>query len=191
MAKQAWRTVAESFTALFTARDGGVPVGSAAGCGPFPTCYRSHKLLGHSRGHGRDLESRQFSPVKTEVISVTFKDTAESCRVCGARADARARAGRPHVLVGSHDCVCVRFRSQRSVSALSHPASISALHVPRPTGRHRCTGHPTGTAVRAKDRGPDRMGAARAPAAPLPAARGAARRSPARRHTSLASEMKE
>ena len=61
------------FTALFTARDGGVPVGSAAGCGPFPTCYRSHKLLGHSRGHGRDLERRQFSPVKTEVISVTLR----------------------------------------------------------------------------------------------------------------------
>ena len=59
----------ESFTALFTARDGGVPVGSAAGCGPLLTCYRSHKLLGRSRGRGRDLERRQFSPVKTEVIS--------------------------------------------------------------------------------------------------------------------------
>jgi hypothetical protein len=68
-AKQCGEHVPESFTALFTARDGGVPVGSAAGCGPFPTCYRSHKLLGRLRGHGRDLERRQFSPVKTEVIS--------------------------------------------------------------------------------------------------------------------------
>ena len=71
-AKQCGEHVPESFTALFTARDGGVPVGSAAGCGPFPTCYRSHKLLGRSRGHGRDLERRQFSPVKTEVISNTL-----------------------------------------------------------------------------------------------------------------------
>ena len=68
----------ESFTALFTARDGGVPVGSAAGCGPFPTCYRSHKLLGRLRGHGRDLERRQFSPVKTEVISLNrLKDMTD------------------------------------------------------------------------------------------------------------------
>ena len=73
-AKQCGEHVPESFTALFTARDGGVPVGSAAGCGPFPTCYRSHKLLGRSRGHGRDLERRQFSPVKTEVISNTLED---------------------------------------------------------------------------------------------------------------------
>ena len=73
-AKQCGEHVPESFTALFTARDGGVPVGSAAGCGPFPTCYRSHKLLGRLRGHGRDLERRQFSPVKTEVISNRLKD---------------------------------------------------------------------------------------------------------------------
>ena len=71
-AKQRGEQVTELFTVLFTARDGGVPVGSAADCGPFPTCYRSHKLLGRSRGHGRDLERRQFSPVKTEVISVTL-----------------------------------------------------------------------------------------------------------------------
>ena len=77
-AKQCGEHVPESFTALFTARDGGVPVGSAAGCGPFPTCYRSHKLLGRSRGHGRDLERRQFSPVKTEVISNTLEDNQSS-----------------------------------------------------------------------------------------------------------------
>ena len=81
-AKQRGEQVPESFTALFTARDGGVPVGSAAGCGPFPTCYRSHKLLGHSRGHGRDLERRQFSPVKTEVISVTLKDKSRLNNFC-------------------------------------------------------------------------------------------------------------
>ena len=75
-AKQCGEHVPESFTALFTARDGGVPVGSAAGCGPFPTCYRSHKLLGRLRGHWRDLERRQFSPVKTEVISNRLKDRA-------------------------------------------------------------------------------------------------------------------
>ena len=74
-AKQRGEQLPESFTALFTARDGGVPVGSAAGCGPFPTCYRSHKLLGRLRGHGRDLERRQFSPVKTEVISNRLKDS--------------------------------------------------------------------------------------------------------------------
>ena len=34
------------FTAFFTARDAGVPMGSAAGCGPFLTCFRSHELLG-------------------------------------------------------------------------------------------------------------------------------------------------
>ena len=75
-AKQCGEHMPESFTALFTARDGGVPVSSAAGCGPFPTCYRSHKLLGRLRGHGRDLERRQFSPVKTELISIRLKDTA-------------------------------------------------------------------------------------------------------------------
>ena len=36
-AKQRGEQVPESFTVLFTARDGGVPVGSAAGCGPLPT----------------------------------------------------------------------------------------------------------------------------------------------------------
>jgi len=84
-AKQCGEHVPESFTALFTARGGGVPVGSAAGCGPFPTCYRSHKLLGRSRGHGRDLERRQFSPVKTEVISNTLEDiwrVSVPCKMC-------------------------------------------------------------------------------------------------------------
>ena len=33
------------FTAFFTARDAGVPMGSAAGCGPFLTCFRSHERL--------------------------------------------------------------------------------------------------------------------------------------------------
>ena len=35
--------VLRRFTALFTAHDTRLPVGSAAGCGP---CFRSHELLG-------------------------------------------------------------------------------------------------------------------------------------------------
>ena len=35
------------FTVLFTARVGGVPLGSAAGCGPFLICFRSCEPLGH------------------------------------------------------------------------------------------------------------------------------------------------
>ena len=74
-AKQRGEQVPESFTALYSQLVAVVySVGSAAGCRPFPTCYRSHKLLGRSRGHGRDLERRQFSPVKTEVISIPLED---------------------------------------------------------------------------------------------------------------------
>jgi len=33
------------------------------------------KLLGRSRGRGKDLERRQFSPVKTEVIHEVISNT--------------------------------------------------------------------------------------------------------------------
>ena len=62
------------FTVLFTARDGGHPVGSAAGCGPFPTCSRSHERLGRWGWCGGGLESHPFCPVFAEVISNTLKD---------------------------------------------------------------------------------------------------------------------
>ena len=57
------KTSTKSFTALFTARDGGHPVGSSAGCGPFPTCYRSHERLGRWGRRGGGPESHQFCPV--------------------------------------------------------------------------------------------------------------------------------
>ena len=41
------KSIAKSFTVLFTARVGGVPLGSAAGCGPFLICFRSCEPLGH------------------------------------------------------------------------------------------------------------------------------------------------
>ena len=65
---------AKSFTALFTARDGGVPMSSAAGCEPSPTCYRSHELLGRWGRCGEGLERREFSPGLPEVISIALKD---------------------------------------------------------------------------------------------------------------------
>ena len=64
---------AKSFTALFTARDGGVPMSSAAGCEPSPTCYRSHELLGRWGRCGEGLERREFSPGLPEVISIALK----------------------------------------------------------------------------------------------------------------------
>ena len=74
----------DPFSARVHVWGAGVPVGSAAGCGPLPTCYRSHKLLGRSRaqteGRGKDLERRQFSPVKTEVISSTLVEDIVVCR---------------------------------------------------------------------------------------------------------------
>ena len=61
------------FTAFFTARDAGVPVGSAAGCGPFPTCSRSHERLGRWGWCGGELESQLFC----QVISNTLKDMTD------------------------------------------------------------------------------------------------------------------
>ena len=62
------------FTALFTARDAGVPMGSAAGCGPFLTCFRSHELLGRLGEPGGGAGAPPISPVKSEVISIGLKD---------------------------------------------------------------------------------------------------------------------
>ena len=67
--------VLRRFTALFTAHDTRLPVGSAAGCGPSSTCFRSHELLGRWGRRGGGLERRKFSPVKSEVISNTLEDT--------------------------------------------------------------------------------------------------------------------
>ena len=66
--------VLRRFTALFTAHDTRLPVGSAAGCGPSSTCFRSHELLGRWGRRGGGLERRKFSPVKSEVISNTLED---------------------------------------------------------------------------------------------------------------------
>ena len=64
------------FTALFTARDAGVAMGSAAGCGSFLTCFRSHELLARWGRRGGALESQQFCPAKAEVISKPLKDSS-------------------------------------------------------------------------------------------------------------------
>ena len=58
--------VLRRFTALFTAHDTRLPVGSAAGCGPSSTCFRSHELLGRWGRRGEGLESHHFCPVKSE-----------------------------------------------------------------------------------------------------------------------------
>jgi hypothetical protein len=82
-AKQRGEQVTDSFTALFTARDGGVPVGCWV---QRPNVDRYRPVTGPiscwgaqvSRGHGRDpLERGQFSPVKTQVISNTLEDTRQ------------------------------------------------------------------------------------------------------------------
>ena len=68
------------FTAFFTARDAGVPMGSAAGCGPFLACFRSHERLGRWGWCGGGLESHPFCPVFAEVISKPLEDrNAEDC----------------------------------------------------------------------------------------------------------------
>ena len=66
--------VLRRFTALFTAHDTRLPVGSAAGCGPSSTCFRSHELLGRWGGPGGGLERWIFCPSFCYIISVTLKD---------------------------------------------------------------------------------------------------------------------
>ena len=58
----------KSFTVLFTAHDTGQHVGSAAGCGPFATCYNSPELLRRWKAPGEGLERREFSPGIPEFL---------------------------------------------------------------------------------------------------------------------------
>ena len=73
-AKEGSKALPKSFTVLFTAHDTGQHVGSAAGCGPFATCYNSPELLRRWKAPGEGLERREFSPGIPEVISKTLKD---------------------------------------------------------------------------------------------------------------------
>ena len=52
--------------------------------------YRTAIVQGLSIEHGRG-ERRQFSPVKTEVISITLKDTVHDIPLVRGRAEAAAR----------------------------------------------------------------------------------------------------
>ena len=62
------------FTELFTVRYTVVTIGSAPGYGHFGSLSRSTKPEDGGEGRGGVLESRKFSPVKSEVISITLKD---------------------------------------------------------------------------------------------------------------------
>ena len=63
------------FTELFTVRYTVVTIGSAPGYGHFGSPSSSTGPEGGGGGRGGVLEWRKFSPVKTEVISITLKDT--------------------------------------------------------------------------------------------------------------------
>ena len=66
------------FTELFTVRFTVVTIGSAPGYGHFGSLSRSTKPEDGGEGRGGVLESRKFSPGKSEVISITLKDTESS-----------------------------------------------------------------------------------------------------------------
>ena len=69
------------FTELFTAHHTVVTIASAPGCGHFGSPSSSTGPEGGGGARGEVLEWRKFSPVKTEVISITLKDTRTGIRV--------------------------------------------------------------------------------------------------------------
>ena len=66
------------FTELFTVRYTVVTIGSAPGYGHFGSPSSSTGLEGGGEGCGGVREPRKFSPGKSEVISITLKDTESS-----------------------------------------------------------------------------------------------------------------